>query len=228
MTASSSGCCLALLIEFRTWRHPTAAGAMLQGVALAMMFACRLSSAVPIASFGLWLLLRTPRRAGVVALVGVAAYAPWAWYYHTVYGNPLRPVGWPIRVFHRTLARHGGSVAGQSRSRSAGVSAVDLAGADAGAAECASPSAGCPGRSAVRLALVLHRGHRAVSGTDRLVVLLVGRPVLGIAAGRRNRALFRSALSSSCRRPSPAARGAVACCWRRSSSAHSCNCPAST
>ncbi len=82
---------LVLLVEFRTWRRPTAAGVLLQGLALAMMFACRLSSGLLIASFGLWLLLRTPRRAALVGLAGTLAYAPWAWYYHAIYGSPLGP-----------------------------------------------------------------------------------------------------------------------------------------
>jgi hypothetical protein len=82
---------LALLVEFRTWRRPLAAGVLLQGLALAMMFACRLSSALLIVPFGLWLLCRAPRRAMVVGLLGGIAYAPWAWYYHSIYGTPLGP-----------------------------------------------------------------------------------------------------------------------------------------
>jgi hypothetical protein len=82
---------LALLVEFRTWQRPTAGGVLLQGVALAMMFACRLSSALLIGCFGLWLLCRAPRRALLVGLLGVLAYAPWAWYYQSIYGTPLGP-----------------------------------------------------------------------------------------------------------------------------------------
>jgi len=82
---------LALLVEFRTWRRPTAGSALLQGVAVAMMFACRLSSALLIVPFGLWLLCRAPRRAVLVGLLGALAYAPWAWYYHALYGTVLGP-----------------------------------------------------------------------------------------------------------------------------------------
>jgi hypothetical protein len=82
---------LALLIEFRTWRQPTWAATLLQGVALAMMLACRLPSAVLIAAFGLWLLVRAPRRAVLVGLVASVAYLPWAWYYGTTYGHVLGP-----------------------------------------------------------------------------------------------------------------------------------------
>jgi hypothetical protein len=82
---------LALLVEFRTWRRPRAGSVLLQGAALAMMFACRLSSALLILPFGLWLLCRTPRRAILVALLGALAYAPWACYYHALYGTVLGP-----------------------------------------------------------------------------------------------------------------------------------------
>jgi hypothetical protein len=82
---------LALLIEFRTWRNPRLLPALLQGVALAMMFACRLTSAPLIAAFGLWMLMRAPRRAVWVGLVSLLSYLPWAWYYQSIYGNPLGP-----------------------------------------------------------------------------------------------------------------------------------------
>ncbi len=82
---------LALLIEFRTWRRPTLPATLLQGTALAMMFACRLPSALLIAAFGLWLLIRAPRRAVLVGLSAAIAYVPWAWYYGTTYGHILGP-----------------------------------------------------------------------------------------------------------------------------------------
>ena len=82
---------LALLIEFRTWRRPTLPASLLQGVALAMMFACRLPSALLIAALDGWLLIRAPRRAILVGLVAVVAYLPWAWYYGTIYGHIFGP-----------------------------------------------------------------------------------------------------------------------------------------
>ena len=82
---------LALLIEFRTWRRPSLSATLLQGVTLAMMFACRLPSALLIAAFGVWLLLRAPRRAVFVGIVAIVAYGPWAWYYHAIYGHILGP-----------------------------------------------------------------------------------------------------------------------------------------
>ncbi|HTU21414.1 MAG TPA: hypothetical protein VMG10_25480 [Gemmataceae bacterium] len=90
---------LALLIEFRTWRRPTLAATQLQGVALAMMFACRLPSALLIAAFGMWLLIRAPRRAAVVGLAAIATYVPWAWYYQTIYGHIFGPSIGQLRLF---------------------------------------------------------------------------------------------------------------------------------
>jgi hypothetical protein len=82
---------LALLLEYRTWRSPRLVATLLQGIALAMMFACRLPSAVFIAAFGLWLLCRAPRRALVVGLSALLVYAPWACYYYAIYSNVLGP-----------------------------------------------------------------------------------------------------------------------------------------
>jgi hypothetical protein len=81
----------ALLIEFRTWKRPRPSGVLLQGVALAMMFACRLASAILIASFGLWLLVRAPRRAILVGVAAALAYVPWACYYQAIYGTIFGP-----------------------------------------------------------------------------------------------------------------------------------------
>jgi hypothetical protein len=90
---------LALLIEFRTWQRPTWTATLLQGVALAMMFACRLPSAVLIAVFGIWLLFRSPRRAMLVGLAGILAYLPWACYYHAIYGHILGPSICQVELF---------------------------------------------------------------------------------------------------------------------------------
>jgi hypothetical protein len=56
-----------------------------------MMFACRLSSALLILPFGVWILYRAPRRALLVGLLAAVAYLPWAWYYQSIYGTPLGP-----------------------------------------------------------------------------------------------------------------------------------------
>ncbi len=82
---------LALCVEFRRpWRERLD-GVLLQGLACGMLPACRLSAALFLVPFGLWVLCRSPRRA--ILLVGVAAlvYAPWAYLYNLVYGTPLGP-----------------------------------------------------------------------------------------------------------------------------------------
>jgi hypothetical protein len=52
-------------------------------------------------------LLRSPRRAFLVSLAALLAYAPWAWYYHAIYGNvfgpSLRQVGLFAGRWHETL-----------------------------------------------------------------------------------------------------------------------------
>jgi hypothetical protein len=80
-----------LLVEFHTHGRPGWRGAAVQGGACGMMAACRLSSALFIVPFGVWVLLRQPRRAFLVAAVAALAYLPWAAMYLSVYGNPLGP-----------------------------------------------------------------------------------------------------------------------------------------
>jgi hypothetical protein len=95
----------ALLVEFRmspsfprsAWQRATST--LLQGAALAMMFACRLPSAVLIAALCAWMLIRAPRRAILVGLIAVIAYAPWAWYYQTIYGNVFGPSIRQLQMF---------------------------------------------------------------------------------------------------------------------------------
>ena len=66
-------------------------GAVLQGVAFAMMAACRLTSILFIAPFGIWVLCRSPRQAfGMAGFAGLA-YLPWAWLYGALYGSPFGP-----------------------------------------------------------------------------------------------------------------------------------------
>ncbi len=81
----------ALLIEFRWAGRPPARWALLQGVGFGMMAACRLSAALFVLPFGLWVLLRSPRRAVLVAAGGALGYLPWAALYLSVYGSPLGP-----------------------------------------------------------------------------------------------------------------------------------------
>jgi hypothetical protein len=82
---------MALLVEFRRLNRPSLAGAALQGVAFAMMAACRLTSILVIAPFGVWVLCRSPRQALGMAGFACLAYLPWAWFYFSLYGSPFGP-----------------------------------------------------------------------------------------------------------------------------------------
>jgi hypothetical protein len=79
---------LVLLVEFR---RPSAAATLLQGIACGMMLACRLTATLFLLPFGAWVFFRSPRRALAIALVAGLAYAPWAWAYFSIYGNPFGP-----------------------------------------------------------------------------------------------------------------------------------------
>jgi hypothetical protein len=83
---------LALLAEFRVERgHAPIPWTLIQALACAMMPACRLSSFIFLAVFGVWLLVRSPRRACVIFLLGSLTYLPWAIFYHAIYGNVWGP-----------------------------------------------------------------------------------------------------------------------------------------
>ena len=55
------------------------------------MIACRLASGLFVVALGLWVLVRAPRRAVLLAVVSAMAYAPWAWLYWSMYGTPFGP-----------------------------------------------------------------------------------------------------------------------------------------
>jgi hypothetical protein len=80
-----------LLVEFRSWQRPTTASVLLQGLACGMLLACRLSTVPLLGAFGIWVLLRSPKRGLLLAAAGLAAFAPWAWLYWSIYGTPLGP-----------------------------------------------------------------------------------------------------------------------------------------
>jgi hypothetical protein len=75
-----------LLSTESTW-----ASTLIQGIACGMMLACRLSAALLVIPFGLWLFWRSPRRGLILAFFAAAAYAPWAWVYVSIYGNVFGP-----------------------------------------------------------------------------------------------------------------------------------------
>jgi hypothetical protein len=83
---------LALLAEFRIVRGQSSMRwTFLQALACGMMPACRLSSFIFLAAFGVWLLVRAPWRACALLILGSLAYLPWAIFYHTIYGNVWGP-----------------------------------------------------------------------------------------------------------------------------------------
>jgi hypothetical protein len=83
---------LALLAEFRIVRgHSPISWMVIQALACAMMPACRLSSFVFLALFGVWIFVRSPRRACALFAVGSLAYLPWAMFYYAIYGNVWGP-----------------------------------------------------------------------------------------------------------------------------------------
>jgi hypothetical protein len=55
------------------------------------MVACRPSAAVLLVPFGVWLLLRAPRRALAMVCCAVLAFLPWAWLYLSIYGQLFGP-----------------------------------------------------------------------------------------------------------------------------------------
>jgi hypothetical protein len=83
---------LALLAEFRIARgHSPIGWTMAEALACAMMPACRLSSIMFLAVFGVWLLVRSPRRACALFALASLAYLPWAIFYQMIYGNVWGP-----------------------------------------------------------------------------------------------------------------------------------------
>jgi hypothetical protein len=95
---------LALWLEFRQARRPCSRCGLLsgqepaararalgwtflEGVALGMLPACRLSGFLFVLLFGLWVLVRSPRRGLVLGAGACLGYAPWALLYWTEFGN---------------------------------------------------------------------------------------------------------------------------------------------
>jgi hypothetical protein len=85
---------LVLYLEFRQQEGPSWPATILQGAACGLMLPCRLSAGLFIGAFGVWVLLRSWRRALVVAAIALLAYAPWVHLYSTMSGN----VGDPLAV----------------------------------------------------------------------------------------------------------------------------------
>ena len=100
---------LVLMIEFRGDGRPSKGGIALQGLACGMMPACRLTAAVFLLPFGLWVFARSPRRALAIAGVAALTSLPWILGYWSIYQSPFGPstnqmvrsawtgsIGWPL------------------------------------------------------------------------------------------------------------------------------------
>lgn len=72
---------------FRERRWPVA----VQGAAVGLMYACRLSSGWLVVALGVGILIRSPRRGVVAAVAGAVGVLPWAVFYSVVYGTPFGP-----------------------------------------------------------------------------------------------------------------------------------------
>jgi hypothetical protein len=82
---------LALWLEFRQARLPSRLETAIQGLACAMMIACRLSAALYVVLFVAWVLLRSWRRGFVLVVSAALAFTPWALWYQSIYGTPFGP-----------------------------------------------------------------------------------------------------------------------------------------
>jgi hypothetical protein len=55
------------------------------------MLACRPTAALLVGLFGLWVLIRSPRRAVALAVLTILSFAPWLAFYEHLYGSALGP-----------------------------------------------------------------------------------------------------------------------------------------
>jgi len=80
-----------LFVEFRNYSRPVRGGPVVQGIAAALMVACRPTAALLLVPFGIWLLVRAPRRAVAMVCCAALAFLPWAWLYSSIYGRMFGP-----------------------------------------------------------------------------------------------------------------------------------------
>ncbi len=85
------GSLVILLIEFRRQRQPKSFDLWILGCTCAVMLACRLSSILFLAPYFAWVALRSPRRAGILALVTSIFFLPWAALYGSIYPSIFGP-----------------------------------------------------------------------------------------------------------------------------------------
>jgi hypothetical protein len=83
-----------VLVEFLEAGNPSRRGTMIQGICCGLLVACRLTAATVLVPFGIWVMLRNPRRASLLVGVAVLTFLPWAWFYQSTYGTPFGPSMW--------------------------------------------------------------------------------------------------------------------------------------
>jgi hypothetical protein len=80
-----------LLVELRRPTRPLSGAMFLQGLAIAMLAATRLSSGLIVGPFLVWVLVRAPLRAIAIGVTAGFCWIPWALVYSNAYGTPLGP-----------------------------------------------------------------------------------------------------------------------------------------
>jgi hypothetical protein len=88
----------ALLVEFASHGAPTKKGSAIQGIACAGLLTCRPTAALLVTGLGIWIFLRSPRRALFTMTVAAAAFLPCIAAYESLYGTVLGPLTIPLAM----------------------------------------------------------------------------------------------------------------------------------
>jgi hypothetical protein len=83
---------IALLVEFASDGAPTRKGSAIQGIACSGLLTCRPTAALLVAGLGIWIFLRSPRRALLTMVVATVAFLPCVAVYESLYGTVLGPL----------------------------------------------------------------------------------------------------------------------------------------
>ncbi|MBV8487853.1 MAG: hypothetical protein JO161_06205 [Planctomycetaceae bacterium] len=82
---------LALLVEFSSRSAADWRGTLVQGFALGQMLECRPTAGLLVALFGLWVLVRSPRRGMLLGIISTLAVAPWIAFHALIHHSVLGP-----------------------------------------------------------------------------------------------------------------------------------------
>jgi hypothetical protein len=89
---------VALLVEFASNGAPNRKGSAVQGIACAGLLTCRPTAALLVAGLGIWIFLRSPRRALLTMAVAAVAFLPCMAVYESLYRNVLGPLTIPLAM----------------------------------------------------------------------------------------------------------------------------------